>query len=62
MSCSCNDKDLDFCHKPKVSDWQLNIVRRMIKCLCKCGDNPTGDDTLTLESYAILEVLTDPLP
>ena len=40
MSCSCNDKDLDFCHKPKVSDWQLNIVRRMIKCLCKCGDNP----------------------
>ena len=40
MSCSCNDKVVDFCHKPKVSDWQLDIVRSMIKCLCKCGDNP----------------------
>lgn len=40
MSCSCNDKVVDFCHKPKVSDWQLDIVRSMIKCLCKCGDTP----------------------
>ena len=40
MSCSCNDKHIDFCHKPKVSDWKLDMVRKMIKCLCKCGDTP----------------------
>ena len=40
MSCSCNNKEIDFCHKPKVSDWQLDMVRSMIKCLCNCGDTP----------------------
>lgn len=28
----------------------------------QCLDNPTGADTLSLESCSILEVLTDPLP
>lgn len=38
MSCSCNNKEVDFCRKPKVSEWQLDMVRKMIKCLCKCGE------------------------
>lgn len=40
MSCSCNDKKVDICHKPKVCDWKIDMVRKMIKCLCKCGDTP----------------------
>lgn len=43
MSCSCNDKHVDFCHKPKVCDWKIDMVRNMIKCLCKCGDNPVDE-------------------
>lgn len=58
MSCSCNDKDVevDFCHKPKVCDWKLDMVRKMIKCLCKCGDNP--EDTPVEDSDCIATFLT----
>lgn len=34
----CKEIPIDICHEPKISDQQLDILRNMIKCLCKCGD------------------------
>ena len=44
MSCSCNDKHEDLFHKPKVSDYQLDMLRKMIKRLCKCNNESIPED------------------
>lgn len=43
MSClNCKGTPIDVCYEPQVSDQQLDMLRSMIKCLCKCEDTPTG--------------------
>lgn len=54
MSClKCNGTPIDVCYEPKVSDQQLDMLRNMIKCLCKCGDTTSDEDKL--------KVLSDPI-
>lgn len=55
MSClNCKGTPIDVCYEPQVSDQQLDMLRSMIKCLCKCEDTSSDADKL--------KVLSDPIP
>ena len=51
MNClKCKGTSIDFCHEPKISEQQLDTLRNMIKCLCKCGDTDAEEVTLEPEN------------